>query len=80
MGYKKANQVIKNRCKGRIGDYEICLDEVEELGSFLEVEKMAEDNIEEVRKELLDFVLALGISPEDEVKRGYDLLILEKNY
>ncbi len=78
MGYKIANKVIKNRRKGMVGEYEICLDEVEDLGSFIEVEKMADDNIEEVRKELLDFTLSLGVESEDEVRRGYDLLMLDK--
>jgi adenylate cyclase class 2 len=78
MGYKMANRVVKNRRKGMVGEYEICLDEVEDLGTFIEVEKMAEEDIEQVRKELLDFTISLGVSLEDEVKRGYDILILEK--
>ncbi len=78
MGYKTANTVTKNRQKGMVGEYEVCIDEVDDLGTFIEVEKMAEENIDQVRKELLDFTISLGVLPEDEVKRGYDLLMLEK--
>ena len=39
MGYYQAVQVKKYRQKTRYMDYEICLDEVDELGLFVEIEK-----------------------------------------
>ena len=35
------------KCKYK--EYEICLDEVEELGSFIEVEKMSDEDGEKVQ-------------------------------
>lgn len=82
MGYKLSNRVIKVRRTGKCGDYEICLDEVEGLGSFIEIEKMAQEETEHeiVLKELQSFLSLLGVSGEDEVKKGYDILILESEY
>jgi adenylate cyclase class 2 len=81
MGYKIANKIIKVRRTTTWNDYEICLDAVEELGAFIEVEKMVADNsVDEkiILKELQDFLVSIGVSLDDEVKRGYDLLMLDK--
>jgi adenylate cyclase class 2 len=78
MGYKIANKVIKTRRTAQCGEFEICLDEVEELGSFIEVEKKSNGDVNEVRKELNIFLSSLGVMPEDEVHKGYDIMALEK--
>lgn len=79
MGYQIANKVIKVRHTAKVKDYEICLDDVKELGSFIEVEKMAEDSVEHevILKELQNFLFSLGVVPQDEVKKGYDILMIE---
>lgn len=79
MGYQIANKVIKSRKTASYKEFEICLDEVESLGSFIEVEKMAEDNVDEVRKEIQEFLFSLGVALEDEVKKGYDIMAIENN-
>lgn len=80
MGYKISNKVIKIRYTAKLNDYEICIDEVEDLGSFIEVEKLAEHDSDEavILKELQAFLFSLGISESDEVKKGYDILMIEK--
>ena len=40
LGYTEAVRAIKKRQTGAYGGYEICIDEVEGLGSFIELEKM----------------------------------------
>ncbi len=79
MGYKIANQVVKVRQTAQYKDFEICLDEVEELGSFIEVEKMSDGDVDEVRRELNEFLLSLNVAKEDEVHKGYDIMAMEKN-
>ncbi len=80
MGLHEAVQVHKMRRKTHYNDWEICLDEVEGLGSFIEVEKIADDpNIESVQNELFDFLKSLGIKPENRVTNGYDTLVYRKN-
>jgi adenylate cyclase class 2 len=78
MGYNVANKVIKVRRTAHINDVEICIDAVEELGSFIEIEKMSDEDVVLVRKELNEFLTSLGVLPEDEVHKGYDILAIEK--
>lgn len=74
LGWKPEIEVKKVRKKGKMGDYEICLDKVEELGEFIEIEKMVDDNADaqQVIKELFEVAKSLGLSEKDEEKRGYD--------
>jgi adenylate cyclase class 2 len=79
MGLQEAVRVFKKRQTAEYDGYEICLDEVEGLGSFVELEKMADEaGAAQIQKEMLDFLLTLGVSPEDQVKKGYDILMLER--
>jgi adenylate cyclase, class 2 len=77
MGYQLSNKVIKNRRTAQHGDFEVCIDEVETLGSFIEIEKMSDD-VETARRELNEFLTALGVASEDEVHKGYDIMAIEK--
>lgn len=79
MGYHEAVQVHKTRTKTKYQDMEICLDEVKDLGSFIEVEKITEGDGEAVQNELFSFLETLGISKESRVVNGYDTLIYLKN-
>ena len=77
MGYKMANKVTKVRQTTNVGEFEICIDEVEDLGSFIEIEKISDEDSDAVRSELNDFLELLGVSASDEVHKGYDILIME---
>ena len=81
MGYKPVVKINKVRRKAKYNGYEICLDEVAGLGSFVEVEKIVdEEDSEKVQDELFEFLETLGIKREDRETRGYDTLIyLKKN-
>lgn len=75
LGWEPALEVKKTRKKGRLGEYEVCLDKVEGLGSFMELEKMTDDenaDAEEIRKELFEALKPFGLSEKDEETRGYD--------
>lgn len=79
LGLQEAVRVIKKRQMARYEGYEICLDEVEGLGSFIELEKMADEaDAAQIQKEMFDFLMTLGVSAEDQVKKGYDILMYEK--
>ena len=69
----------KMRRKGKLGEYEVCLDKVEKLGTFVELEKITGDNAdaEEVREELFKELEFLGLSRDDEETRGYDTQIFQ---
>lgn len=70
-------EVKKVRRKGKMGDCEVCLDQVEELGNFMELEKLVSDDEdpEKVRDELFVILEDLGFSRSDEETRGYDTQI-----
>lgn len=79
LGYHEVIRVKKSRTKTRHNDMEICLDEVEGLGSFIEVEKFSDGDGDAVQTELFAFLQTLGVSSEDRVLRGYDTLLYLKN-
>lgn len=75
LGYENTVEVHKKRIKTNYKDYEICLDQVDGLGSYIEVEKMSDEEGEKVQNELFEFLQTLGVSKEDRVFNGYDTLI-----
>ena len=79
LGWHPVVEVKKMRRKGKLGEYEICLDQVEKLGTFVELEKMTGDDAdpEEVRNELFTKLELLGLSRSDEETRGYDTQIYQ---
>ena len=79
MGYQKALEIKKVRLKTEYQGCEICIDEVEGLGSFIEMEKMSKDgDPQQIQEELFKFFESLGIDRADRVTKGYDILLLEK--
>lgn len=62
-------------------DYEIVFEEVENLGLFLEVEKMAPEDFQDVKKvksEIRDFINRLGLKNWQELDLGKNQLMLRK--
>lgn len=80
LGFYLAVRVKKVRQKGKLNGLTFCLDEVEELGSFVEVEKLCEDNIdaENVQKELYQILVDMGLEIEKQMFQGYDTLMYFK--
>lgn len=79
LGYHEVVAVNKTRIKCKYDGLEICLDKVDELGGFIEVEKMSDEDGLKVQEELFGFLLSLGIKREDRIFKGYDTLIVEQN-
>lgn len=78
MGYREAVRVRKVREVTRYDGCEICVDEVEGLGSFIEMETLTEEaDSEAVQDKMFQFFLSLGVKPEDRVWSGYDILMME---
>ena len=79
MGYQEIVRVNKTRIKTNHNGWEICLDELEGLGSFIEVEKIAEEeNAEAIQNELFGFLKTLGIKKENRITHGYDTMVYLK--
>lgn len=79
LGLTEAVRVVKKRQKTHHAGYEICVDDIEGLGSFIELERIADEHeAARIQKEMTDFLTTLGVSAEDKVSKGYDILMLEK--
>ena len=80
-GFVPSHHLVKTRQTAHFGRYEICLDEIESLGSFIEIEVMGEEaDADAIQKDMYAFLESLGLSAVDQVKKGYDILLLEKEY
>jgi len=76
LDYRPILEVHKTRAKTKYQGMEICLDVVEGIGTFIEVEKLVEQgDAEAIQEELFQFLESLGISRDNRVTRGYDTLV-----
>lgn len=83
MNYKKVPVVNKKRIKTSYNGMEIVLDKVSNLGEFIEVEKIVNENDSQIRqqiqKELLSFLSDIGVLEEDYLLGSkYDIMLYEK--
>jgi adenylate cyclase, class 2 len=79
QGYKEAVRIRKTRQKGTYNKWEICIDEVEGLGSFMELEEMApEKESKRIIEEMCAFFAELGIAREDMFADRYDIALLKR--
>jgi len=80
LGYHQVDIFIKKeRRKAKMGEYEICLDNVFDLGVFVELEKMTDGkDSEKIQDELYEYVKTLGLSISDRIFEGYDILMWKK--
>lgn len=79
LGWKPEVEVKKIRRKGKLGKYEICLDDVEKLGTYVELEKLAKDNANpnKIQEELLHVLESFGVPRSNLEVRGYDTMIFQ---
>jgi adenylate cyclase class 2 len=76
LGFSPAVEVRKRRTKYTLGDVTFALDEVEGLGSFLEIEVSGGDNWESQREKVLSILVQLGLG--ESIRKSY-LELLEEN-
>lgn len=77
LGYVPFSDLTKTRTKAKAGDIEICLDTVDDLGDFIEAEKLTADDVDYtmIVDELWQLFESLGITKAEEVTDGYDVLM-----
>lgn len=77
LSFELYSDLTKTRQKAKMGDIEICIDTVDGLGTFIEAEKLTADDADydAVLRELWAVFESLGISHDDEVTDGYDVLM-----
>lgn len=76
MGFKPTVRIVKVRRTAELPDLSLCVDEVADLGTFLELERMVSDDVsgEAVQTELAAFVASLNIEAE-RTEETYDSLV-----
>lgn len=76
MGFYPTVRIVKARRTARLGDLSLCLDDVEHIGAFLEIEKVIGpgQSGEAVQAELHAFASSLGVELE-RATDTYDSLI-----
>ena len=76
IGFTPYSDLTKIRQKAHMGAIEICVDTVEGLGDFIEVEKLTDEDAdyEAVLAELWAVLEQCGVARASEVTDGYDVL------
>lgn len=79
VGYTQGVHIVKTRQTAKHNGMEVCLDEVKNLGTFVEAEKLTDEHsdVDQVQAELWELLVTLGVTPEDRTHLGYDLLMRE---
>ena len=76
MGYKPTVRIIKTRRTAALGNCSLCVDDVDGIGGFIELERLAADDTDAAAEqaELAAFIESLGI-PATRTRETYDTLI-----
>lgn len=76
LGFTKVFTLTKKRIPGRLEEFGLCLDDVKELGKYLEVEVIS-DNPDEGKEKIRQLMTRLGIDDREVEHRGYGAIILQ---
>jgi adenylate cyclase class 2 len=76
MGYRPIVRIAKTRRTATMDDTSLCIDEVDSVGEFLELEHMAPDHADAqaIQAELAAFVSSLGVAAT-RIDQTYDSLV-----
>jgi predicted adenylyl cyclase CyaB len=78
LEFQKEAEVKKTRSIWKLGKYTICLDLVENLGEYIEIEYILPQNhnFEKELNQMKSFITRLKINIDDQILEGYlDLLL-----
>lgn len=81
LGFYPVATLIKKRKNYRIGDFLISLDEVRNLGNFIEIEISLKNsrNYQEKVESIFKFIEKLDINRDYTIRKSYLEMLLEKN-
>ncbi|MFC6724153.1 class IV adenylate cyclase [Halobium palmae] len=79
LGFKPAAAVEKRRTIYDLDGYTVVLDDVTDLGEFVEVEReVSEGAVDEAREGAVDVLRSLGLDPDDGIRTSYLGLLLAR--
>ena len=76
LGFVETTVVKKTREVFEFDDLTICLDSLDGLGEFIEVEIVADSDVDYHRARLFGFLKKLGIREEESIRRSYMELLM----
>lgn len=78
-GYVYFCLIDKVRQSFRYQDFEINIDNIRDLGIFIEIEKNGKENeVEIIRKQIIELLDLLGVSEDNIINQGYVQLVLKR--
>ncbi len=78
LGFRDVASVVKRRAVWELEGFRVCLDEVEGLGSFVEVEAAGSGEISGSEEETLRITRQLGLGGLHLIRESYLELLLKK--
>ncbi|WP_380676690.1 class IV adenylate cyclase [Salinigranum sp. GCM10025319] len=75
LGFEPAAVVEKERDRFRVGAYTVTLDDVTDLGEYVEVET-GSDDVDSAREGAFALLADLGLDPDDQIRTSYLGLLL----
>jgi adenylate cyclase class 2 len=82
LGFMPYSDTMKARQKAQVGGIELCVDTIDGLGDFIEAEKLTSEDADydAVAEELWKLLESLGVTREDHVTDGYDVLTRKRDH
>ena len=80
FGFEEAVRLKKTRRQGTLNSFVVCIDDVEGLGSFIELESCVPEGSDEkqIQKDMYEILNVLGVADGDYPAQRYDIALLEK--
>ncbi len=79
LGFVRSGVVCKKREVLILDDITICLDRVDDLGEFLEVETVADSDIDGHREALFDLLEKIGVKKEASIRTSYLEMLMDES-
>ena len=81
LGFKAVAEITKKRSFYSIREITVSIDDVIDVGLFLELERVVEDEneIKDAREDLFIVIKELGLDPAKSIRTSYLEMFLEKN-
>jgi len=77
LGYHRVLEIVKRRRKFKLQEYSVCVDDVDRLGAFIEVEALVTEgaHVQNIRDAMWQLLSPFNVKQDDQVNRGYDRLL-----
>jgi predicted adenylyl cyclase CyaB len=76
-GFAQVLTMTKARIPGKLGDFELCLDDIKELGTHLEIALDSQDG-NAAKKKIVELLGKLGFQEKDVIHKGYVAILFER--